>query len=87
MKVPAAAAIVVGRAPSVRSNVAIVTSVAEPTARSTGFHPARRSGTTTRMITASVKARAISERTPRQPPTSVTATANRPRSTASAGTR
>ena len=76
---PAAAAMVVGRMPSVSANVTIVISVAETTASGTGSQPARSSGTTTRMIAKSDRASASSDRTPRQPPTSVTATANVPR--------
>ena len=82
-----AAAIVWGLAPSVSRNVAMVTPVAARMAIQTGSQPARMSGTTTLTTTASVSARAMRERTPRHPPMTVTATANRPISRASTGTR
>ena len=85
--VPTAAAAVCRRAPSVSRNVAIVTPVAATIATQAGSQPARISGTTTLTMTARVSASAISERTPRQPPTTVTATAKSPSSRASVGTR
>jgi hypothetical protein len=85
--VPSAAAAVERRAPSVRRNVTKVTADAATTASQSGSHPANTSGTTTFVMTASVSASAISERTPRQPPTSVTAKAKMPRSTAIVGIR
>ncbi len=53
----------------------MVTPVAARIATRTGSWPARMSGTTILTITASVSASAMSDRTPRQPPTTVTATA------------
>ena len=85
--VPTAAATVCRRAPSVSRNVTTVTPVAATIATQAGSHPARISGTTTRTMTARVNASAISERTPRHPPTIVTATAKSPSSRASVGTR
>ena len=67
--------------------MAIVTPVAATIATQAGFQPARISGTTILTMTASVSPRAISERTPRHPPTTVTATANSPSNSPSTGTR
>jgi hypothetical protein len=85
--VPIAAATVCRRAPSVSRNVATVTPVAAAMATQAGSQPARINGTTSLTMTAIVRASAIRERTPRQPPTRVTATANRPSRSARVGTR
>jgi hypothetical protein len=87
MPVPSAAATVCRRAPSVMRNVAIVTPKAAPIATQAGSQPARINGTTSLTTTARVSARAISERTPRQPPTTVTAPAKSTSSSARVGTR
>ena len=65
----------------------MVTPVAATIATPAGSQPARISGTTTLTTTESESARAIRDRTPRQPPTTVTAKANRPTSNASVGMR
>ena len=65
----------------------MVTPVAARIATQTGSRPARISGTTILMITTSVSASAISDRTPRQPPTTVTATAKIPSRIARTGMR
>ena len=65
----------------------MVTPVAATMATQAGSQPARMRGTTILMMTARVRARAMSERTPRQPPTTVTATANSASRSARAGMR
>ncbi len=64
-----------------------MTPVAAMIAMSAGSWPARISGTTIRMTTTRVRARAMSDRTPRQPPTIVTAAAKMASSKARTGIR
>ena len=87
MAVPAAAASVDGRAPSVSRKVTTVTPVAVRMATHVGSQPARINGMTSLITTARVRASAINDRTPRHPPTTTTAAANSPSNNESVGTR